>query len=120
MVDNTVDIASGMVVIRATFENKNDLLWPGTLVNTQLTLRVEEAVTVPTVAVQSGQSGTFVFVIKDGTAMVQPVTVARAMETESVISKGLSGDETVVTDGHLLLSNGTRVAPRQPGSRAGS
>jgi RND family efflux transporter MFP subunit len=120
MVDNTVDIASGMVVIRATFENKNDLLWPGTLVNTQLTLRVEEAVTVPTVAVQSGQSGTFVFVIKDGAAVVQPVTVARAMEAESVISKGLSGDEIVVTDGHLLLSNGTRVAPRQPGSRAGS
>jgi hypothetical protein len=52
--------------------------------------------------------------------MVQPVTVARAMETESVISKGLSGDETVVTDGHLLLTNGVQVAPRQPRSRAGS
>jgi RND family efflux transporter MFP subunit len=120
MVDNTVDVASGMVVIRATFENQNEILWPGTLVSTQLTLRVEEAVTVPTVAVQSGQSGTFVFVVKDGTAMVRPVTVARAMETESVISKGLSGDETVVTDGHLLLTNGVQVAPRQPRSRAGS
>jgi membrane fusion protein, multidrug efflux system len=120
MVDNTVDIASGMVVIRASFENKNELLWPGTLVNTQLTLRTEEAVVIPTVAVQSGQSGTFVFVIKDGAAVVQPVTVARAMEGQSVISKGLAGDETVVTDGQLLLTNGTRVAPRPQASQAGS
>jgi multidrug efflux system membrane fusion protein len=117
MVDNTVDIASGMVVIRAIMENRDELLWPGTLVNTQLTLRVQEAVTVPTVAVQSGQSGTFVFVVKDGAAVVQPVTVARTIEGESVISKGLAGDETVVTDGQLLLSNGTRVAPRQPQAR---
>jgi multidrug efflux system membrane fusion protein len=120
MVDNTVDIASGMVVIRASFENQNELLWPGTLVNTQLRLRVEEAVTVPTVAIQSGQSGTFVFVVKDGAAVVQPVTVARATEGETVVSKGLSGGETVVTDGQLLLTNGARVAPRPQGSQAGS
>jgi membrane fusion protein, multidrug efflux system len=118
--DNMVDVASGMVVIRAIVDNQDELLWPGTLVNTQLTLRVEEGVAVPTVAIQSGQSGTFVFVVRDGAAVVQPVTVARAVDGESVITKGLSGDETVVTDGHLLLTNGTRVAPRRPGGQAGS
>jgi membrane fusion protein, multidrug efflux system len=118
MVDNTVDVASGMVVIRAIFENHDEMLWPGTLVNTQLTLRVEDAVAVPTVAIQSGQSGTYVFVVKDGAVVVQPVTVARAVDGESVISKGLVGEETVVTDGQLLLTNGTQVAPRRP--QAGS
>jgi RND family efflux transporter MFP subunit len=118
MIDNTVDIASGMVTVRATMENADEMLWPGTLVNTQLTLRVEHAVTVPGVAVQSGQTGTFVFVVKDGAAQVQPVVVARVFEEEAVISKGLEGGETVVTDGQLLLANGVRVAPRQP--KAGS
>jgi RND family efflux transporter MFP subunit len=118
MIDNTVDIASGMVTLRATMQNSDEMLWPGALVNTQLTLRVEHMVTVPNVAVQSGQSGTFVFVVKDGAATVQPVTVARVVEEEAVISKGLDGGETVVTEGQLLLANGVRVAPRAP--KAGS
>jgi len=77
-----------------------------------LTLRVEEAVAVPSQAVQVSQTGTYVFVVKDGVATVRPVTVARVVDRETVISKGLDGDETVVTDGQLQLSNGTRVAPR--------
>ena len=119
MIENTVDAATGMVMARATMENTDEMLWPGTLVNTQLTLRVEEAVTVPTVAVQTGQTGTFVFVIKDGVASVQPVQVARTVGSEAVIGKGLNGDETVVTEGQLLLTNGARVAPRPP-AQAGS
>jgi membrane fusion protein, multidrug efflux system len=119
MIENTVEAATGMVMVRATMENADEMLWPGTLVNTQLTLRVEEAVTVPTVAVQTGQTGTFVFVIKDGVASVQPVQVGRTMGPEAVISKGLNGDETVVTEGQLLLTNGARVAPRPP-AQAGS
>jgi RND family efflux transporter MFP subunit len=118
MIDNTVDIASGMVTVRATMDNPDEMLWPGALVNAQLTLRVEHMVTIPMVAIQSGQSGTFVFVVKDGAATVQPVTVARVVEEEAVIAKGLDGGETVVTDGQLLLANGVRVAPRQP--KAGS
>jgi multidrug efflux system membrane fusion protein len=114
MIDNTVDIASGMVMVRATMENADEMLWPGALVNTQLTLRIEHMVTVPMVAVQSGQTGTFVFVVKDGAAVVQPVTVARVAEEEAVIAKGLEGGETVVTEGQLLLANGVRVAPRAP------
>jgi multidrug efflux system membrane fusion protein len=114
MIDNTVDAASGMVTVRATMENADESLWPGTLVNTQLTLRVEDTVTIPAAAIQVGQAGRFVFVIKDGVASVQPVVVARTMEGEAVISQGLSGGETVVTDGQLLLTEGVRVTPRAP------
>jgi membrane fusion protein, multidrug efflux system len=114
MIDNSVDITSGMVPVRATMDNEDEALWPGTLVNAALTLRVDEAVVVPAVAVQTGQSGTYVFVIKDGTATVRPVTVVRTLEGEAVIGDGVAGGETVVIDGQLLLANGTKVAPRQP------
>ena len=67
MYENTVDVQTGMLTIRATMENKDELLWPGTLVNTQLTLRSEKAVVIPAPAVQVGQAGNYVFVVKDGT-----------------------------------------------------
>jgi hypothetical protein len=67
---------------------------------------------VPTIAVQRSQSGNFVFVVKDGVAKVKPVTVDRTSQGMSVISEGLAGDESVVTDGQLLLSDGSRVEPR--------
>ena len=118
MIDNTVDPATGMVMVRATMPNTDEILWPGTLVNTELTLRNEDAVIVPSTAVQVSQSGPFVFVVKDGAATVQPVKVERTFDNQSVITSGLQGGETVVTDGQLLLSNGTKVAPR--GNRAGS
>ncbi len=73
---------------------------------------------VPSTAVQVSQSGNFVFVVKDGAAAVQPVKVERALDENSVIGEGLEGGETVVTDGQLLLSNGTKVNIRGP--RAGS
>ena len=59
------------------------------------------------------QKGTYVFVVKDGTVRVQDVKVARTLGSESVIEQGLDGGETVVTDGHLLLNNGSKVAPRE-------
>ncbi len=67
---------------------------------------------IPPIAVQVSQTGSFVFVVKDDTAMVQPITVARTIDGQSVISIGLNGGEAVVTTGHLLLSNGTKVAVR--------
>jgi len=112
MIENTVDQATGMVTIRATMPNKDELLWPGTLVTSELTLRIEQAVVVPSNAVQASQTGSFVFVIVDDVAKVQPVTVERTVEGLSVIGKGLRGGETVVTEGQLLLSQGTRVNPR--------
>ena len=118
MYENTVDTSTGMATIRATMPNTDEVLWPGTLVTTQLTLRIEDAVVVPTPAVQVSQTGSFVFVVKDGVAKVQPVTVDRALGFETVISSGLAAGETVVTDGHLLLTNGARVTVRE--RKAGS
>ncbi len=112
MIENTVDPATGMATIRATMPNEHEVLWPGTLVTTELTLRIEQAVVVPSNAVQVSQTGSFVFVISDSVAKVQPVTVDRTVGSLSVIGSGLKGGETVVTDGQLLLSNGTRVNPR--------
>lgn len=120
MIENSVDTATGMAMVRATMPNADELLWPGTLVNAEMTLRVEDAVVVPSSAVQISQTGNFVFVVKDGVAKVQPVTVERQVGAESVIGTGLSGGETVVTDGQLLLSDGTRVNPRPVKSAVGS
>jgi len=114
MIENTVDPATGMATVRATMPNKDELLWPGTLVTTDMTLRNEDGIVVPSNAVQVSQTGTFVFVVKDGVAQKQDVKVERQVGTESVIASGLNGGETVVTEGQLLLSNGTRVNPRPP------
>ena len=118
MVENSVDSPTGTVPVRATMPNADELLWPGTLVKVELTFREEEAVTVPTTAVQVSQTGTYVFVVKDDVASIAPVEVARVLGGESVLAKGLEGGETVVTNGQLLLVNGSKVAVRAP--RAGS
>jgi RND family efflux transporter MFP subunit len=112
MVENTVDATTGMVTVRGIMSNENETLWPGTIVQTKLIIRSEDAVVVPTVAVQRSQNGNFVFVAKDGIARVQPVKVDRTFQGSSVISEGLSGGESVVVDGQLLLSDGSRVEPR--------
>jgi RND family efflux transporter MFP subunit len=103
-----------MVPIRATMPNTDELLWPGTLVTTQLTLRVDEALTIPSSAVQVGQAGNFVFVVREGVANVRPVKIGRLFGRETVIESGLEGGDIVVTDGQLLLTNGARVAVREP------
>lgn len=113
MIENTVDIATGMVTIRAMMDNTSETLWPGTLVTTKLNVRSEEAVVIPSVAIQRSQTGNFVFVVKDGKAVVQPVTVSRTLQGLSVIEKGLAGGEVVVTDGQMMLSNGTTVDIRE-------
>jgi multidrug efflux system membrane fusion protein len=112
MIENTVDSATGMATIRATMPNEDERLWPGTLVTTQLTLRSEPALVVPTDALQVSQAGNFVFVVDKGAAKVRPVEAGRQFAGETVIKKGLAAGETVVTDGQLRLQNGTRVVPR--------
>jgi RND family efflux transporter MFP subunit len=114
MVENTVDSTTGMITVRGIMNNANETLWPGILVNTKLVIRTEEAVTVPTAAVQRSQNGNYVFIMKDGKAHVQSVNVSRTFEGLSVVESGLAGGEDVITDGQLLLSEGTPVAPRAP------
>ncbi len=118
MIENAVDTTTGMATVRATMPNKDELLWPGTLVTAQITLRSENAVTVPSAAVQVSQAGPFVYVVKDRKAVVVPVKVSRVVGNETVVSDGLQGSETVVTEGHLLLTNGATVTVR--GSKAGA
>ena len=116
MIENAVDATTGMATVRATMPNEDELLWPGTLVNIRITLRQEQAVVVPSAAVQVSQQGSFVFVVKDNIARVVPVTVGRVVGNESVIESGLSGGETVVTNGHLQLTDGARVTIRKAGA----
>jgi hypothetical protein len=92
------------------------LLWPGTLVNIRITLRQEQSVVVPTTAIQISQQGTFVFVVRNNVATVQKVSVSRAVGADSIIESGLIGGETVVTNGHLLLTNGAAVTVRKAGA----
>jgi len=113
MVENTVDATTGMVTVRGIMDNGREALWPGTLVNTRLIVRRESAVVVPSAAVQRSQKGDFVFVVAEGKARVQPVTVARTASGSSVLSSGLAGDEQVVVEGQLLLRDGTLVQLRE-------
>lgn len=113
MIENAIDTATGMATIRATMPNEDELLWPGTLVTARLTLRTEKAVVVPAPAVQMSQQGAFVFVVEDGVARVRPVRVARTQGDETILESGLEGGETVVTDGHLQLTDGSRVNVRK-------
>jgi RND family efflux transporter MFP subunit len=113
MVENTVDATTGMVTVRGIMDNGREALWPGTLVNTRLIVRRENAVVVPSAAVQRSQKGDFVFVVADGKAKVQPVTVSRTSSGSSVLVGGLNGDEDVVVEGQLLLRDGTLVQMRE-------
>lgn len=113
MIDNNIDPATGMVAMRATMDNPDQVLWPGALVDTKLTLREEDAIVIPAAAIQTGQAGNYVFVVKDDTAAVRPVKVARTNAAEAVLESGLEPGEVVVTNGQLLLTNGTKVSTRE-------
>jgi multidrug efflux system membrane fusion protein len=110
-VDNGADPATGTIRLKATFANANRHLWPGQLVNVALELRTEpNAIVVPSPAVQTGQDGTYVFVVKpDKTVEMRPVEVERTANGVAVIRKGLHASETVVTDGQLRLEPGVTV-----------
>jgi multidrug efflux system membrane fusion protein len=119
-VDNAVDPATGTIRIKGTFANDSRHLWPGQFVNVTVTLMTDpRAVVVPTVAVQTGQQGQYVFVVKpDKTVELRNVSVLRAVDAESIIKQGLKAGETVVTDGHLRLTAGSRVSIKSgPGSQ---
>ena len=109
-VNNTVDPNTGTIQLKATFTNGENVLWPGQFVDAVLTLTTENAVVVPTQAVQAGQQGPFVFVVKpDLTVESRPVKLGRRLPRETVIADGLKAGERVVTDGQLRLVPGSRV-----------
>lgn len=111
-VDNAVDAATGTILLKATFQNADEKLWPGQFV--QISLQLDEltnAVVVPSQAVQTGQSGQFVFVVKpDGTVEERAVQTGITAAGETVVKSGVKTDETVVTDGQLRLASGVKVS----------
>jgi multidrug efflux system membrane fusion protein len=117
-VNNTVEMSTATIRLKATFQNRDRRLWPGQTVNVLLTLGVQpKAVVVPSQAIQSGQSGSYAFVVKqDQTAELRMVSVSRSTNGEAVIEKGLTPGETVVTDGQLLLTSGARVSIKDQNS----
>jgi len=117
-VDNNVDNTTGTLKLKGTFPNEDHRLWPGQFSVVSLRLAEEEkAIVVPSQAVQTGQSGDFIFVVKaDQTVESQPVKVARQLEGESVISSGIAPGDTVVTDGQLRLIPGIKVQVKAAGT----
>lgn len=123
VIDNTIDPQTGTLMVRALFDNADERLWPGTLGSVSVTLRMESGVaSVPAEAVQSGQKGTFVFVVDKDVVHVRPVTVARNVDGMAVITAGLKGGEIVVTEGQLALRDGGKVNIKNnaPTAAAGS
>jgi multidrug efflux system membrane fusion protein len=114
-IDNTVDTSTGTIKIKGTFANGARRLWPGQFVDVTLTLAtLPDAVLVPTQAVQTGQAGQYVFVVKaDRSVESRPVATGQTYNGETVIDKGLSPGETVVTDGQLNLVPGSTVSIRK-------
>jgi multidrug efflux system membrane fusion protein len=110
--DNEVDRQTGTIRLRAVYENREKRLWPGQFVKAVLTLRVEpDALVIPYQAIQKGQIGEFVYVIReDQTAELRPVTVKMTFLQNAVIDKGLNPGEHVVIDGQIRLSEGSKVS----------
>ena len=110
-IDNTVDSTTGTVKMKAVFDNADSTLWPGKYVDVNLTLTVlKNAVTVPTQAVQMGQRGQFVWVVKNGqTAHMQLVKIGPAVNGLTAITSGIAAGDVVVTDGQIQLAEGGKV-----------
>jgi multidrug efflux system membrane fusion protein len=110
-IDNAVDTTTGTIKLKGTFTNGDRRLWPGQFVNAVLVLTTRpNAVLVPTSAVQTGQDGQFVFVVKaDNTVEMRPVVAGMVAGAETLIDKGIAAGETVVTDGQLRLRPGAKV-----------
>ena len=117
-IDNSVDTTTGMIQLKAAFPNEDGVLWPGQYVTVSLTLSdLTNIVVVPSQAVQTGQNGQFIYVVKpDKTVEERPVTIGITYEGQTVIEKGIQAGETVVTDGQLRLSPGTAVTVKNAGS----
>jgi multidrug efflux system membrane fusion protein len=118
-IDNAVDPTTGTIRLKGQFANEERRLWPGQFVNVAMTLAIEpDVIVAPAAAVQTGQQGAYVFVVKpDSTVETRPVVVVRNQGNDAIISKGLKAGEKVVTDGQPRLVQGSAVEVRQPPGR---
>jgi multidrug efflux system membrane fusion protein len=115
-VDNSVDPSTDTIKLKATFANADRVLWPGQFARVSLRLAtMANATVVPSEAVQTGQDGQFVFVLKpDSTVDLRTVTTGASIDQDTVVTTGLTPGETVVTEGQLRLEPGTRVTRADP------
>jgi multidrug efflux system membrane fusion protein len=113
-IDNTVDKTTGTILLKGLFQNENRRLWPGEFVNATLTLNeIRNAVLIPSQAIQTGQNGSFVFVVDDRMqAKLRPIVAGIQIGGDTVIEHGVQPGETVVTDGQMLLAPGAKVRIR--------
>jgi len=118
-IDNSVDDSTGTIKVKGTFPNADRRLWPGQYVNVTVELTTErKATVVSTAAVQAGQQGPFVFVVKpDQTVELRNVIVTRTAAAETVIASGLEPGETVVTDGQIRLVPGSKISVKGQDAR---
>jgi len=115
VLDNTIDPATGMLVARAEFANKDEALWPGQLCDVKVRLRVDDnLVTIPRQAVQVGQRGNYVFVADGAKVSLRPIQAGREQGGRVIVLDGVKAGETVVVDGANLLRDGADIAVRQP------
>ncbi len=117
LIDNQIDQTTGTIKLKATLPNQKYQLWPGAFTNVRLLLTTRDNVlTIPTVAVQHGAQGAYVFLYHDDTKSVstQPVTVSMTNDQDSVIDSGLDDTMQVVTDGMAKLQDGSKVSVAQP------
>ena len=109
-IDNVINQTTGTIQVKARVRNDKEELWPGQFVSARIVLRVEDdAVVVPEAALQPGQDGSFVYVVREGRARLQYVTVDRQIGRDVVISKGLQGGEQLVVEVPPTLTNGAAV-----------
>jgi multidrug efflux system membrane fusion protein len=120
-VDNAVDATTGTIKLKGTFVNTDRKLWPGQFVRVSLRLSTRpNAIIVPNQAIQTGQNGTFVYVVRPNrTVEMRPVTASLRVDQDMVVDSGLEPGETVVTEGQLRLAPDSRVAVREANGRGG-
>ena len=112
-INNAVDQTTATIQLKATFANADNALWPGQFVDVVLTLTSRTAIVVPSHAIQPGQQGPFVFVVKaDATVDSRPVVPGTRLGAETIIEQGLRPGERVVTDGQIRLVPGAKVDVR--------
>jgi multidrug efflux system membrane fusion protein len=113
VIDNAVDSNTGTIRLKAAFDNKESRLWPGQFVNVVLTLDTQTATVIPSEAVQAGQQGSFVYVVKaDQSVEPRPVTVGQTITGKVIIENGVKAGEAIVTDGQSRLFPGAKISTK--------
>jgi multidrug efflux system membrane fusion protein len=111
VIDNMVDSTTGTIRLKGNFENRNRQLWPGQFVNVVLTLETQKATVIPSEAIQAGQQGSFVYVVKqDQSVEPRPVMLGLTVNGKAIVDSGVMAGETVVTDGQSRLYPGAKIS----------